>query len=219
MGFLAVLAAVVAGAALLTDTVGDTGLTLSPPGGVAEGEDDAADRGDGTAEGGDATVEALRDVLTDIDESERTMIAYQIAAFRAEGDPESSEPRPDEAVREDIAAAAETGIEELRAVRGELTGTLPDGADAARSVRNAYVTHLDAWIEHLEAVAADPDVERGEPSGGAYDDINATAEEFAAELEESLPADAPPEVRELARIILERGFSGDENGGPPTDAV
>lgn len=138
-------------------------------------------------------------LLTDIDASERTMIAFQAELAEAFGDAGSREDALDGA--SEVATEGRGGLLE---VRGRLTTPLDDpGADR---VRELYVAHLDAWEGFMAAVAADPLAAFEQGESGATVRINATADAFARALEAELPADVDAEVERYAEQLLDRGF-------------
>ena len=138
------------------------------------------------------------ELLTDIDASERTMIAFQDEV--AELFEESDGTDPQQLLTGVIEAAVE-GRDGLEVVRARLEPPLDE--PAAEAVREAYVVHLDSWAGYLDAIADDPSVLG---SDGWRLDINTTADRFARTLEQQLPDGADAEVEQFAEGILERGF-------------
>ena len=140
-------------------------------------------------------------LLTDIDASERAMIAFQeglSAAFSAPTDLDDTLDAASEVAADQRAALLE--------VRDRLDGPLDD--PAAEQVRERYVTHLDSWESFMAAVEDEPLVVLEQSERGFTVDINATADAFARALEEELPDDVDPEVERFAEGILDRGFRG-----------
>lgn len=161
------------------------------------------------AASGQAALQALDDVLGEIDRAERAMIQFQRTASRPGG------PSPDGAAA--VARAAEQARDELEDIRGQLTAPELAGEDLApvRATRDSYVRHLDAWTDHLGEVADDPSVELAPtPDPDTFDDINRTARRFADRLRTVVPPDAPDELRSLAQLILQRGFAPSRSGTP-----
>jgi hypothetical protein len=140
-------------------------------------------------------------LLLDIDASENVMLGFQddlIGIFGGSNGARAA----DEAV---VVAARRR--DELLAVRDRLDVPLADGS--AEEVRVVYIEHLDSWARYMDAVAEDPAVLAPEGPGASYSlDINTTADAFARELEDALPADIDPLVRDYADAILDRGFRG-----------
>ncbi len=182
--------------------------------GDAPGGDGDAPGGDGDAPGGiepDAELEPLDltalagldrtygQLLTDIDASERAMIAFQAGLAEAFGGAGS----PQDALDGAGEVAAESR-ERLLAVRDRLTAPLDDaGADR---VRERYVDHLDAWEGFMAEVEADPLAALEQGERGSTVRINASADAFARALEAELPGDIAAEVARYADELLDRGF-------------
>lgn len=152
----------------------------------------------GALDGVDALYARL---LTDIDASEVTMLAFQadlLAAFEG--------PLTGPALIERLSQVAEQRRQELLEVRERLQAPLDD--PGAERVRGIYVDHLDAWAVYMSAVEQDPRL-LAEPSDGGYTvAINASADAFSRALEQELPADADAEVARFADELLDRGFRG-----------
>ena len=226
LGVVAVLVLVAVPATLAGIGVfGDAGERVAapddPPAGDQPDPGDPPDRdddpdGDGTAEGtpGDPPADpdvvapdldaldgldaVFGELLTDIDASERTMIAFQdeVAELLAESDGTD----PQQLLTEVIEAAVE-GRDALEVIRERLEPPLDEPEPEA--VREAYVVHLDSWAGYLDAITDDPSVLG---SDGWRLDINTTADRFARTLEQQLPDGADAEVEQFAEGILERGF-------------
>lgn len=156
---------------------------------------------------------ALQDVLQEIDASERAMLQFQRTVARAA---ESEGGDADEVVQ-----AARTAVERLGEIRGQLASQELDGdrLQPARATREAYLAHLDAWVDHLEAVTEDPSLAGEEAPRSAFDEINATAAEFAEQLRGAVPDDAPPDLQALAALILGRGFEQGSDSTTPGELV
>lgn len=159
--------------------------TLAPP------DVDALD-------GLDATYAEL---LITIDDSERTMIAFQEEVGEAFADAGS----PGDGV---AAVGVVAGLRRLQLL--EVRERLVDGLDdaGAERVRSRYLEHLDSWADYLDAIEEDP-LLLIEGRGTAFTVvINATADAFSRALEGELPADIAVEVERFAEGILDRGFRG-----------
>lgn len=197
--FVVVIAVIVAGVALVL------------PGGDGGGLTD----GDAPTEAASHTpvTRALQDVLQEIDASERAMLQFQLTVARA------AESQGDDAA--EVVEAARTTVERLEEIRGQLSSQElgADRLQPARATREAYLAHLDAWVEHLEAVTEDPSLAGGEAPRSAYEDINATAAEFAEQLRRAVPEDAPPDLEALAALILGRGFERGSDSTAPGELV
>lgn len=103
-----------------------------------------------------------------------------------------------------IGDAAAYGAGGLAALRPGLVGRTGGRAD---TVRDAYLPHLDAWVDYLRALAVRPELLFLDDAQQPYLLlINATAEEFADALEDLLDADPSARTAELAERILEDGF-------------
>ena len=155
-----------------------------------------------TAAGEQARDEALLALFEDIEQSEGTMLGFY-DRLRDEFDPTMG---TDE-VRGVIAAAAVDAAATLREIR---TRIVPLAGDAVvDDVRAAYLPHLDSWVDYLEAVADEPDLEIDRDRAAPYTlVINATAREFRVATEEMLETGPSDPVRELAEAILDEGFRG-----------
>lgn len=142
-------------------------------------------------------------LLTDVDRSERAMLAAQEAiaeAFVAAG--------PDGDADDVLAAVGEAGGDgqrELQELRSDVARPVDDAT--AREVRDRYLSHLDAWVRYLVAVEDDPELLL-RPDGEAVHllAIDTTGDAFAQHLREELPDDLAPEVAEVAQAIADRGF-------------
>ena len=149
----------------------------------------------------DAEREAdLIGLLEDIIGTEQVMLTFNDdLGRRLEG-------APDEATAQVlIATAAAEGVGGLTALRPSI---LERGAGGRiEGVREAYVPHLDAWIDYLAAIAARPELLFSDDELQPYLLlINATAEDFGDVLEELLMTGATDQVAELAERILDDGF-------------
>lgn len=140
-------------------------------------------------------------LLTDIDASEREMIAFQTEVGEALAGATSGPEGLAEVA--EVAAAREEG---LLAVRDRLAEPLDDAG--AEEVRRLYVEHLDSWADFIGAVAEDPVLIFEQSESGATVAINRTADRFARALEDELPEAADAEVARFADGILDRGFRG-----------
>ena len=157
---------------------------------------------------------ALASVLVDVDEAELAMLAYQDATLAAFAPFDTADPAgPDaqalgQALARIASAASEANVA-LDDVRERMA--LPVTDATAEAVRAAYLEHLDAWRDHLAAIAVSP--ERLIAPGAADVDtlaINISAERFREAVEEVLTGDLDATVTTFAEGILERGFSGSE---------
>jgi hypothetical protein len=153
----------------------------------------------------EAVVQSERDLLLvglleDIVASERIMLSFNDDV--AEGLDGASD---EDVALAAIAAAAADGEEGLRAARPGLLRSAGDRV--VDDVRDAYVPHLDSWIEYLAAVAERPGLLflRNEQQPYLLR-INATAEAFADALETLIATDPAGPVVELAERILDDGF-------------
>jgi len=140
-------------------------------------------------------------LLTDIDASERAMIAFQDGLADTFNDPDSPE-----AALEGASEVAADGQAALLEVRERLVDPVDD--PGAERVRALYVDHLDSWEVFMAAVAEDPLMVFQQSEAGFTVTINATADAFARALEAELPDDVDAEVARFADGILDRGFRG-----------
>ena len=142
-------------------------------------------------------------LLTDVDRSERTMLAAQegmAAAFEGIGPQDD----PQDAL-DGVAEAAGDGQRELQELRSDLASPLDD--DAAGELRDLYLSHLDAWVRYLVAIEDDPElVLRPEAESALTLAIDTTGYAFADQLRDGLPADLDDDVVEMAQAIADRGF-------------
>ena len=140
-------------------------------------------------------------LLTDVDRSERTMIAFQddlSALFEGTGPGDAD-------IVDAITELATERREQLLDAREPLRSALDD--ERAETVRESYLRHLESWAIYMAAVAEDPNVLTGEGAATGYTiDINSTADRFSRTLEEQLPDDSDAEVEAFAEGILDRGF-------------
>ena len=140
-------------------------------------------------------------LLTDIDASERAMIAFQEGLADTFDDPDSPEAALEGA--SEVAADSQAALLE---VRERLIDAVDD--PGAERVRALYVEHLDSWEVFMAAVAEDPMMVFQQSEAGFTVTINATADAFSRALEEELPDDVDAEVARFADGILDRGFRG-----------
>ncbi|TVP72635.1 MAG: hypothetical protein EA340_03185 [Nitriliruptor sp.] len=140
-------------------------------------------------------------LLTDIDASERAMIAFQEGLADTFSDPDSPEAALEGA--SEVAADSQAALLE---VRERLVDAVDD--PGAERVRALYVDHLDSWEVFMAAVAEDPLMVFQQSEAGFTVTINATADAFARALEAELPDDVDAEVARFADGILDRGFRG-----------
>ena len=140
-------------------------------------------------------------LLTDIDRSERTMIAFQddlSALFEGTGPGDAD-------IVDAITELATERREQLLDAREPLRSSLED--ERAETVRESYLRHLESWAIYMAAVAEDPNVLTGEGTATGYTlDINSSADRFSRTLEDELPDDSDAEVAAFAEGILDRGF-------------
>ena len=196
--------------------VADPDAGADPEDGAADaGPDEGADGGpaDDPDEGPEPTlrppdVDALggldatyAELLLAIDDSERTMIAFQEEAVEAFADAAS----PADGV---AAVGVVAGVRrvQLLEVRERLVDDLDDAG--AEQVRTRYLEHLDSWADYMAAVEEDPALLIEGRGTGFTVVINATADAFSRALESELPADIDVEVERFAEGILDRGFRG-----------
>lgn len=140
-------------------------------------------------------------LLTDIDASERAMIAFQEGLADTFSDPDSPEAALEGA--SEVAADSQAALLE---VRERLVDAVDD--PGAERVRALYVDHLDSWEVFMAAVAEDPLMVFQQSEAGFTVTINATADAFARALEAELPDDVDAEVARFADGVLDRGFRG-----------
>ena len=196
-----VLAAVVAALALSDPGGGDTPDTTGTsgerePSGAPE---PSLDRPDVAQLAGIDAIFAR--LLIEVDASERVMMGFQRELAESLAAP-SDGATP---LLEEIRTTAEDRRDELLEVRAGLGEPLED--PRAEAVRTRYLRHLDAWSSYLRALVRDPALLTDEAASAPYDvEINATAADFARELEDQLPASTARSVRAFAEAILERGF-------------
>lgn len=175
----------------------DAGATDAPV------EPRSSETGDLTA----AEAAAHRDLFEGIDASERTMIALN-------DDLPGSVEDLSEAELGEVRDAAGARASELRSIREDLISFDDADSDAVAAIRDAYVPHLDAWVDYAEAVSGDPTLlDRPDAALPYFDAINFTAEDFTASVATNLDDDrVPSDVADLAEEIVERGFSGGDDG-------
>jgi hypothetical protein len=145
---------------------------------------------------------ALVVLLEDIIGSEGIMLAFN------DGVGASLREAQDEATAlAAIAAAATEAAADLVAARPGIVER--SGGGSVDDVRSAYLPHLDAWIDYLEALAERPVLlfSDGEQQPFLLL-INSTAVDFSDALEAVLAQDLAPEVAELVERILDDGFRG-----------
>ena len=161
---------------------------------------------------GRAAVEAEDDaalvaLLEDIVRTEAVMLAFNdtVADRLADTDDEAAAL----AVVENAASYGAGGLAVLRPGLVDRTGGRAD------TVRDAYLPHLDAWIDYLRALSVRPELLFLDDAQQPYLLlINATAEEFADALEALLARDPSPRAATLAERILDDGFRSE--GPDPT---
>jgi hypothetical protein len=110
-----------------------------------------------------------------------------------------------------VEEAASDGVGGLEALRPAILERAR--GDRVSAVRDAYIPHLDAWIDYLAELSVRP----GMLFDGAGQQpfilrINITADEFRVALEELLEAGPSPRAAELAERILDDGFRSDGPG-------
>lgn len=157
-------------------------------------------------------------VLETINASEERMIAFQEVVLGGMSD--------DGSVGDAAAAIAEEAQDtgnDLTALRSDLralAGGEGEQFDGLRDIRDTYATHMDAWIEYVDAVAgspsiASPDSPDGEPF---WREIERSGDDFVQAVTTGLPEDLSADLQDLARFIVERGFGG-VGSGPPGEVV
>jgi hypothetical protein len=147
---------------------------------------------------------ALLELLDGIERSESAMETFNddVSAALAEG-------ATAEAAFNAVVVIARTGVEALSAVRAELVPTTGDATVDA--VREAYLPHLDSWVDFMGAVAERPDILFDRDAQQPYLLlINATATTFREATEAMIATEPGEAVVELAEMILDRGFRGFE---------
>lgn len=147
-------------------------------------------------------------ILQTIDASEQRMIQFQFAVFD-----ELEEDGSVGSGAEAIARAAQSAGDDLTDIREQLLAMgSGDGEEfvGLRGFRDSYAVHMVAWIDYLDAVAARPSLASHQaPDAEPYwDDINDTGYEFVEDLRDGLPDGLPQRLRDLADLIVERGFGG-----------
>jgi hypothetical protein len=149
--------------------------------------------------------EALLQLFVDVQRSEGVMLGYYEQLEAELSDPAMAP----EAALAIIATAAAEAVDGLQDVRASI---VPLAGDAVvDDVRAAYLPHLDSWLDYLEAVAGDPELELDPDRSRATPFtllINATARAFRTATEELLATAPSEEVRRLAEEILDEGFRG-----------
>jgi hypothetical protein len=145
---------------------------------------------------------ALLALLEDVEASEATMLGFY-DRLREEFDPTMGR----DEVLAVIGAAAADAVDSLREVRVRI---VPLAGDAVvDDVRAAYLPHLDSWVDYLEAVVAEPELELDRERAAPYTlVINATARAFRTATEEMLDTGPSEAVSRLAEDILDAGFRG-----------
>lgn len=182
--------------------------SVSPP--EPTGTADAAPPGAAPDDGdlSPAAARAHRELFTAIETSEGEMIALSTAT------PVSTQDL-DEA---GLAAFEETATEhvaELERVHDQLEALDTAGDEDVTAIRDAYLAHLEDWIDWGRAVAADPTlVDRPEAAGPYFDAINFSADGFSTAVASNLDREsAPSDVVDLADGIIRQGFSTAEDDG------
>jgi hypothetical protein len=158
---------------------------------------------DGASSGADRRT-ALLTLLDAIDRSELAMEAFNDAVAATLADATSLETALDAS-----AAIASVSADELTTLRAEL---VPAAGDATvDSVRDAYLPHLDSWIDFVTAVAQRPQllIDRADQQPYLLL-INATATTFREATEAMIATGPDEDVVTLAEMILDRGFRGFE---------
>lgn len=156
-----------------------------------------------------------KELLTAIDESEVTMITFQV---------ESRDGVDETGVLLDggvilVTDAATRGLEGLGALRERMMGLEDIDPDAVTpgllAIRDGYVDHLEAWQAWMGAVRDNPTLLQDDNEDGApfNADIASTADVFVDELRIGLPSDTSLSLREYAQFIIDRGFGGSGDGG------
>lgn len=216
-GVVALVLLLGAGAVLLLRTV-DTDVQVGG-GDVGRGEatEIAPDRDaqDVPADDLEAQAEA---VLRTINTSEERMIAFQ----RVVVDGVDENGTVGDAAAE-IAQEAQDAGNDLTSLRSDLrslAGGEGDGFDGLRDIRDTYASHMDAWIDYLDAVAGSPALAAPDSSDAVsfWRDIESTGDDFVAAVESGLPDGLSSDLEEFARFIVERGFGG-SGDGPEGDIV
>jgi hypothetical protein len=185
---------VIAVVALLVLVVGVAGALLALRRGDSGGSGDVNDE--------------LATLLDTIDRSELRMIAFQTNAFDALGqDPTSLGDSADA-----ISQEARSGADDLTGIRQELQTVATGGSsdlDGLQEIRDTYAAHMQAWIDYLDAVAGSPALVLPDSADARpyWDDIESTADDFVAAMHTDVPDDAPQELVDKARMILDRGFT------------
>ena len=147
-------------------------------------------------------------VLRTIDTSEKRMIAFQLVVSDGLGE----DGTVGDAAAE-IAKAAQDAGDDLTEIRSELRGLAGgegSGFDGLREVRDTYATHMDAWIDYVDAIAGSPALASPGSADAQplWDEIERSANDFVDAMSSSLPDDLPTDLEQLARRIIERGFGG-----------
>jgi hypothetical protein len=143
---------------------------------------------------------ALLTLLTEVEAAEAQMFAFFTARGAAMAAAGSREERLSA-----VATAAADSAAALRTARAVIE--IPSRDTVADGLRTVYLTHLDAWIAYLAAIADDPEIQMSEQSGQVYlVAINATADDFRVATEEVVAAGPADEVVALAEEILDAGF-------------
>ena len=157
-------------------------------------------------------------VLRTINTSEERMIAFQVVVSDGLGE----DGTVGDAAAE-IAQAAQSAGDDLTEIRSELRGLAGGegrGFDGLREVRDTYAAHMDAWIEYVDAIAGSPALAAPDSSDAQplWDEIERSADDFVQAMSSSLPDGLSPDLEQLARFIVERGFGG-VGDGPTGDVV
>ncbi len=157
-------------------------------------------------------------VLRTINTSEERMIAFQVVVSDGLGE----DGTVGDAAAE-IAQAAQSAGDDLTEIRSDLRGLAGGegrGFDGLREVRDTYAAHMDAWIEYVDAIAGSPALAAPDSSDAQplWDEIERSADDFVQAMSSSLPDGLSPDLEQLARFIVERGFGG-VGDGPTGDVV
>lgn len=155
-----------------------------------------------------ANLEQLFEV---VDDAELVMLDFLVAMPRSE-DGSLTESELDAA--RSVGSDAADALRDLRAQMEQFDSTGPPD----EPIRDAYLAHLQVWIDYTQAVADDPTLLLG--GGGDHTQaISDTAWAFT----DSIPAQLgdlstlPSDLADLIREIVERGFSG--AGGESTPEI
>lgn len=155
-------------------------------------------------------VVALQDVFALIDDAELVMLDF---IFTSPTSDDGSFTESELALATEVATEAAAA---LRALQAELVAAGTDDGAAAQ-IREAYLTHLQDWIDWTSAVADDPRLLLA--GGGTYNAaISTSADGFTASIRDSLGdlSSLPDDLAALVTEIVVRGFTG--GGGSDSQA-